>query len=349
MNDITRVGIDLAKKIFHVTAMNEGGEVLERKRFRRAQLQSYLAKLPAGCVVAMEACGSAHHWGRLAESLGHRAMLMSPHKVAPYMHRNKNDANDADGIAEASSRPEMRTVGLKPVDRQHMQQLHRARRLAVRDRTSQANQLHGFLLEYGIESQKGIGALLRRLPEVLEDAENELPPKGRVLLRGLGEELRYLDGRVKRFEQEIQALAAADPACRRLREIPGIGPLTATALAAAVGDAGSFRNGRELSAWLGLVPRQHSTGGRTKLMGISKRGDSYVRCLLIHGARAALQWAGRREDRRSEWATSVEGRRGRNVAAVALANKNARTAWAVLAGGSAFDRDHLGKAARRAA
>ena len=345
MTDITRVGIDLAKKIFHVTAMDESGRVLERKRFRRAQLQSYLALLPSGCVVAMEACGSAHHWGRLAESLGHRAMLMSPHKVAPYMHRNKNDVNDADGIAEASSRPEMREVGLKSVSRQHMQQLHRARQLAVRGRTAQANQLHGFLLEYGIESQKGIGALLRRLPEVLEDAENELPPGGRTLLRDLGEELRHLDGRVKRFETEIKAIAAADPACRRLEGIPGIGPLTATALAAAVGDAGSFRNGRELSAWLGLVPRQHSTGGRIKLMGISKRGDSYVRCLLIHGARAALQWAGRREDRRSEWATSVEGRRGRNVAAVALANKNARTAWAVLAGGSAFDCDHRGKAA----
>ena len=294
MSDTTRVGIDLAKKIFHVTAMDAAGKVLERKRFRRAQLQSYLALLPAGCVVAMEACASAHHCGRLAESLGHRAMLMSPHKVAPYMHRNKNDANDANGIAEASSRPEMRTVGLKSVERQHMQQLHRARRLAVRDRTAQANQLHGFLLEYGVESQRGIGALLRRLPEVLEDTENELPPGGRTLLRDLGEELRYLDGRVKRFERQIQALAAADPACQRLREIPGIGPLTATALAAAVGDASSFRNGRELSAWLGLVPRQHSTVGRAKLMGISKRGDSYVRCLPIHGARAALQWADRR-------------------------------------------------------
>jgi len=344
MTDITRVGIDLAKKVFHVTAVDGGGAVVERKQLRRAQLQSYLALLPAGRVVAMEACGSAHHWGRLARSHGHRVMLMSPHKVAPYMHRNKNDANDADGIAEASSRPGMREVGLKSVERQHTQQLHRARELAVRTRTAQANQLHGLLLEYGIESQKGVGMLLRRLPEVLEDAENELPPQGRMLMRALGDELRHQHERVGRFDEEIKAVADADPACRRLREIPGVGPLTATALVAAVGDASAFRNGRELSAWLGLVPRQHSTGGRTRLLGISKRGDRYVRCLLIHGARAALRWAGRREDRRSGWAKSVEARRGRNIAAVALANKNARAAWAVLAKESDFDFGHPGKA-----
>ncbi|MCY4269851.1 MAG: IS110 family transposase, partial [Gammaproteobacteria bacterium] len=233
MNDITRVGIDLGKKVFHLTAVDRRGAVVERKQLRRGQLQSY----PAGRVVAMEACASAHHWGRLARSLGHRAMLMSPHKVAPYTHRNKTDANDADGIAEASSRPRMREVGLKPVERQHLRQLHRARQLAVRDRTAQANQLHGFLLEYGIESQKGIGALLRRLPEVLEDAGNELPPMGRALLRDLGAELRHLDGRVKRFEEQIRLIADADPACRRLLDIPGVGPLTATALVAAVGDA----------------------------------------------------------------------------------------------------------------
>ena len=345
MNDITRVGIDLGKKVFHLTAVDRRGAVVERKQLRRGQLQSYLALPPAGRMVAMEACASAHHWGRLARSLGHRAMLMSPHKVAPYTHRNKTDANDADGIAEATSRPGMREVGLKPVERQHLRQLHRARQLAVRDRAAQANQLHGFLLEYGIESQKGIGALLRRLPEVLEDAGNELPPMGRALLRDLGAELRHLDGRVKRFEEQIRLIADADPACRRLLDIPGVGPLTATALVAAVGDASAFRNGRELAAWLGLVPRQHSTGGRTRLLGISKRGDRYVRCLLIHGARAALRWAGRREDRRSGWAKSVEARRGRNIAVVALANKNARAAWAVLAKESNFDFDHPGKAA----
>ena len=270
---------------------------------------------------------------------------MSAHKVAPYMHRNKNDVNDADGIAEASSRPGMRFVGVKSVGQQHLQQLHRARQLAVWDRTAHANQLHGFLLEYGIESPKGIGTLRRRLAEVLEDAENELPGEGRALFLDLGEELRRLDGRVQAFDAQISAISRAEPACRRLEAIPGIGPLTATALVAAVGDAAVFKNGRELAAWLGLVPRQHSTGGRPRLLGISKRGDRYLRCLLIHGARAALRTAGRHEDRRSRWAVGVEERRGKNVAAVALANKNARAAWAVLTHDTPFDADHLGRAA----
>ena len=270
---------------------------------------------------------------------------MSPHKVAPYTHRNKNDVNDADGIAEASSRPGMRFVGVKSVSQQHLQQLHRARQLAVRDRTAHTNQLHGFLLEYGIESPKGIGALRRRLADVLEDAENELPVEGRALLCDLGEELRRLDERVQGFDAQISAISQADPACQRLKGIPGIGPLTATALVAAVGDASAFKNGRELAAWLGLVPRQYSTGGRPRLLGISKRGDRYLRCLLIHGARAALLQAGRHQDRRSRWIKVVEERRGKNVAAVALANKNARTAWAVLAKATDFDREYLGRAA----
>ena len=345
MSNFSRVGIDLAKKIFHITAVDESGAVVERKRLRRAGLQSYLTMLPQGCVVAMEACGSAHHWGRLASRLGHQVLLMSPHKAAAYMHRSKNDVNDADGIAEASSRPSMRFVGLKSIEQQHLQQLHRARQLAVKERTAHTNQLHGFLLEYGIESPKGIRALRRHLAEVLEDAENELPIEGRALLCDLGEELRRLDDRVAAFDAQIVAISRKAPACQRLASIPGIGPLTATALVAAVGDAKEFRNGRELGAWLGLVPRQHSTGGRTRLLGISKRGDRYIRCLLIHGARAALRTAGRHEDRRSRWALELERRRGHNIAAVALANKNARAAWAVLAKGSDFDREHEGMSA----
>ena len=185
----------------------------------------------------------------------------------------------------------------------------------------------------------------RRLADVLEDAENELPVEGRALLWDLGEELRRLDGGVQTFDAQIAAISRAQPACQRLQAIPGIGPLTATALVAAVGDASVFKNDRELSAWLGLVPRQHSTGGRARLLGISKRGDRYIRCLLIHGARAALLQAGRHQDRRSRWVTAVEERRGKNVAAVALANKNARVAWAVLAKGTDIDREHVGRAA----
>ena len=345
MSNVTRVGIDLAKKVFHLTATNDDGEVVERKRLRRAGLQSYLAQLPRGCAVAMEACGSAHHWGRLAVRHGHDALLMNPQFVAPYVKSNKNDVNDADGIAEASTRPSMRFVGLKSVEQQHVQQVHRARRMAVRNRTSQCNQLHGLLLEYGIEAPRGVGAMRRRLPEVLEDAENELPVEGRALLRELGEELRRLDERVRTFDDQIAGIAARMPACRRLMTVPGIGVLTATALVAAVGDPSKFRNGREMAAWLGLVPRQRSTGGRPTLLGISKRGDRYLRTLLIHGARSTMRFAAKRADRRNCWAAALEERRGRNVATVALANRNARTAWALLSRESSFDADHARKAA----
>ncbi|MCZ0944484.1 MAG: IS110 family transposase [Gammaproteobacteria bacterium] len=345
MDKVARVGIDLAKKVFHVTAVDAEGAVVERKRLRRAGLQSYLAGLPAGCVVAMEACGGAHHWGRLAVRHGHRVLMMSPQFVAPYVKSNKNDVNDADAVAEASARPGMRFVGVKSAGQEHIQQLHRARRMAVRNRVAQSNQIHGFLLEYGIEAPKGAPALLRRLAEVLEDAGNELPHGARALLAELADEVRRLNGRIVHFEAQLRAAAQGLPACRRLMDIPGIGLLTATALLAAVGDAAEFRNGRQLAAWLGLVPRQHSTGGRPRLLGISKRGDRYLRFLLVHGARSALRAAARRSDRRSRWAVRLEERRGTNVATVALANKNARTAWAVLARQADFDANFAAKAA----
>ena len=346
MSEITRVGVDLGKQVFHVTALDATGAAVERHRLRRKGLQSYLAALPAGCVVAMEACGGAHHWGRLAERLGHRPMLMNPRFVVPYVQSNKNDVNDADGIAEASTRPAMRRVGVKSLEQEHVQHVHRARQLAVRSRTAQTNQLHGILLEYGIASPKRLDALLQRLAEVLEDPENELLAPTRVLLRELGDELRRLDARVKRFDAQVASLARQMPACRRLMAIPGVGVLTATALVAAVGDASAFRNGREMAAWLGLVPRQRSTGGRPTLLGISKRGDRYLRTMLIHGARATLRFNARRTDRRSRWAVALEERRGRNVTAVAVANKNARTAWAVLARGTSFDAAHVREVAR---
>ena len=345
MEKVTRVGIDLAKKVFHLTAVDDTGAVVERKRVRRAGLQSYVARLPRGCIIAMEACGSAHHWARLAARHGHRVRLMSPQFVVPYIKSNKNDVNDADAIAEASARPMMRFVSVRSVEQQHIQHMHRARQLAVRNRTAQSNQIHGILLEYGIELPKGPATVLRRLPAILEDAENELPMETRALLRELGDELRRLIERVKMFDVQLAATARQVPACERLMTIPGVGVLTATALVAAVGDATEFRNGRELAAWLGLVPRQRSTGGRAKLLGISKRGDRHLRTLLIHGARASLRYAPQRTDRRSRWALATEQRRGRNIAAVAPANKNARTAWAVLAYGKTFDADHMARAA----
>ena len=345
MDNITRVGIDLGKRVLHVTAVDASGRIVHRKRFGRVGLRSYLAKLPVPCEVALEACGSAHYWGRYAHALGHTARLMSPQFVLPYVKSNKNDANNADAIVEAAGRPSMRFVGVKPVASQHLQQLHRVRSLAVKDRTAHGNQIQGFLLEYGIALPKGLSAMPMRLNEVLEDGSNELPGEGRALVCDLAEELTRLDERVKAFDAQIEAISRQTPACKRLQQIPGVGPMTATALVAAVGDASHFRNGRELSAWLGLVPRQRSTGGKPVLLGISKRGDKYLRQLLIHGARSVLRCAGKHSDRRRKWAVEVEQRRGRNVAGVALANKNARTAWALLAKDTDFHTDHRTQAA----
>ena len=344
MENVARVGIDLAKQVFHLTAVDAGGEVVERRRLRRSGLRSYLSELPRGSVVAMESCGGAHHWARFAERAGHRPVLLSPQFVKPYVKSNKNDVADADAIAEASQRPGMRFVGVKSVEQEHVQQVHRVRQSAVKQSTMLRNQLHALLLEYGIASPRGTGALLERLAGALEDGDNELTVDGRALLREMGEELRRLESRVAGFDVRIGALARRMPAAKRLMTIPGIGEKTATALAAAVGDASQFRNGREMAAWLGLVPRQHTTGGRPRLLGISKRGDRYLRTLLIHGARAALQRAPRHDDGRSRWAVGVKGRRGQNVAAVALANKNARTAWAVLRHGRDYDAGHDGAA-----
>lgn len=261
---------------------------------------------------------------------------MSPQFVKPYVKSNKNDYLDAEAICEAVTRPNMRFVPIKSVEQQALQQLHRARSQAVAQRTAQANQIRGFLLEYGVVVPQGMGLLRRRLPELLEDAENGLPGEVRALLAALGEELRHLDQRVQGFDRQIERQSQQQAACRQLQTIPGIGPLIATALVAAVGNATVFKNGREMAAWLGLVPKQHSTGGRNVLLGISKRGDVYLRTLLIHGARAALRFAEKRTDRHSQWMARLLQRRGKNVAAVAVANKNVRIAWALLTQGTTF-------------
>ena len=281
-------------------------------------------------MVGMEACGGAHHWARTLRALGYDTRLMSAQFVKAYVKSNKNDWRDAEAICEAVGRPTMRYVPVKTVEQQSIQHLHRARSMAVSQRTALANQMRGFLFEHGLVVAQGIGTLLRRVVELVEDADNGLPWAMRELLAGEREELVRLDERVKRFDAQLDAFAREHEACRRLQTIPGVGPKVATALVAAAGDGQAFASGREFAAWLGLTPRQRSTGGRTVLGAISKRGDRYLRALLIHGARAALRAAAKREDRRSRWAVSVHARRGANIAAVALANKTARTAWALL-------------------
>jgi len=328
MNKISVVGIDLGKNVFHVRGVDQAGQRLVQRRFTRTALRRWLIQLPP-CVIGMETCAGAHHWGRWLRTLGHDVRLMSPQFVKAYVKSNKNDARDAEAICEAVTRPTMRYVPIKSRAQQELQMQHRIRQRVVAERTALANQIRGFLLEFGIPVSQGIARLRRCLPDVVEDGSNELTPNARAIIEGLRLELRDLDEHVAVLDGRMMVMAEVDDRCRRLQTIPGIGPLTATALVASIGDARQFANARSLSAWLGLVPRQHSTGGKSRLLGISKRGDRYLRTLLIHGARAALRGAAKRQDRRSQWVLDLEQRRGRNIAIVALANKMARMVWAV--------------------
>jgi transposase len=266
--------------------------------------------------------------------------LMAPQFVKPYVKTNKNDAADAEAICEAVARPNMRFVPIKNGEQQAVLALHRARQGFVKARTAQANQIRGLLAEYGIVIPQGIGHITQRLPQILEDGENNLPGVFRQLLQRLGDHLKELDRQVGELEVQIQSWHRENEASKRLAQIPGIGPITASALVASIGDARSFENGRQLAAWLGLVPRQHSSGGKQVLLGISKRGETYLRTLLIHGARAVIRVAEGKAGHADSWLARLMGRRNKNVAAVALANKNARTVWALLAHGRDYEADY---------
>lgn len=328
MNKISVVGIDLGKSVFHVHGADASGATVIERRFTRKGLRSWLVRLEP-CLIGMETCSGAHHFGRWLRQQGHEVRLMNPRFVKPYVKTNKNDARDAEAICEAVTRPQMRFVAIKSVAQQEVQMLHRVRSRIVSERTALANQVRGFLREFGIPVGQGIRVLRCCLPQILEDASNEIEPSGRRLLAELREELVELDERVSALDARLSSEAQADERCRQLQSVPGIGPLIATALVSAVGDAHSFGSGRHLAAWLGLVPKQHTTGGKPRLLGISKRGDRYLRTLLIHGARASLRGAAKRDDSCSRWVLALEKRRGRNVAIVALANKMARMAWAM--------------------
>lgn len=326
---ITTVGIDLAKNVFQVHGIDERGKVLVKKQLRRDQMAVFFTNLPP-CLIGMEACGSAHHWARKIQAMGHTVRLMAPQFVKPYVKTNKNDAADAEAICEAVARPNMRFVPIKNVEQQGVLALHRVRQGFVKARTAQANQIRGLLGEFGLIVPQGIGYIASRVPELIEDAERDLPGSFRVLVQRLLDHLKELGRHVDEIETQIQAWHRASDLSSRLAQVPGIGPITASALVASIGDAKNFDDGRQLAAWLGLVPRQHSSGGKSNLMGMSKRGDSYLRTLLIHGARSVIYRAGQKADACS-WINAVVQRRNKNVAAVALANKNARIVWALLA------------------
>jgi transposase len=278
----------------------------------------------------MEACGSAHYWARKLTEYGHTVKLMSPQLVKPYVKTNKNDARDAEAICEAVSRPTMRFVAIKTVAQQAVLCVHRARAGFVKARTAQANQIRGLLAEFGIIIPKGIAHISERMPDILEDADNGLPATMRHLLRRLTEQLKELGKQVAELEHEIVLWHRDNETSRKLDAVPGIGPLAATALVATIGDGQCFKNGRQMAAWLGIVPRQHSSGDKQVLLGISKRGDVYLRTLLIHGARSVIRYAEHKTDQTSIWLNRLLARRNKNVAAVALANKNVRIAWALL-------------------
>ena len=331
MKEISLLGIDLAKSVFQIHGVNKAGGVVVRKKLSRNQLILFAANLPR-CIVAMEACGGSHYWARKLEEMGHEVKQIPPQFVKPFVKSNKNDANDAEAIVEAAMRPNMRFVATKSIAQQDALCVHRVRERLVRGRTALANEIRGLLHEYGVVVPQGIGKLRTMLPALIEQGEVNLSAEGCDLFHRLYEELSSFDERLKIYESKISAQAKESLPCQKIMKIPGVGPMTATAIVASVGNAHLFDNGRQMSAWLGLVPRQHSSGGKDKLLGISKRGDSYLRKLLIHGARSALLLVENTggDERTKKWLKELVERRGSNKAAVALANKNVRVIWKLL-------------------
>ena len=343
---ITMTGIDLAKALFQVHGVDKHGKVWLRKQLKRKDVLSFFANLEP-CLIGMEACGSAHYWARKLSALGHTVRLMAPQFVKPYVKTNKSDRNDAEAICEAVARPNMRFVAVKTASLQAVLALHRARQGFVKARTAQGNQIRGLLAEFGIVIPKGIAHIAKRLPEILEDGENALPGMMRELLQRLGENLKDMDRQVGELERQITLWHRENEASRKLEAIAGIGPITASAMVATIGDAKNFKSARQVPAWLGMVPRHEGTGGKVMLGGISKRGDVYMRTLLIHGARSVIAHIERKPDHADQWLWNLIARRNKNVAAVALAAKNARIAWALLAHERSYQHDYI--ATRKAA
>ncbi len=328
------VGLDLAKRVFHVVCFDAAHQEVGKRMLRRGQVRAYFAQREP-CVVAMEACAGVHHWGREVEKRGHTAKLLPPQHVRPYVKGNKNDYNDARAIAEAATRPGMRLVGLKTVEEQDLQALHRLREQRVKERTALCNQLRALVAEYGLVLPTGGAAVRRGVPLLLEDAETGLGEYFRALLSRGYEQLIELEAHIAHYTCAVEAHSRQNERTWRLQTLPGFGPIVASVFACAVGDGGAFQRGRDVSAALGLVPRQHSSG-KAVLLGISKRGDKYLRSLLIHGARSVVRHAQHKEDALGRWVNRLRERRGANKTAVALANQLARMGWALLRNETAY-------------
>lgn len=332
---VKTVGVDIAKNIFQVHGIDEQGKVVVQKPLKRQQVLPYFANLPP-CLIGMEACASAHYWQRQLEALGHEVKLINPGYVTPYVKSNKNDARDAEAIGEAVTRPNMRFVPKKSVEQQDIQMIHRVRSRLIKQRTALVNQIRGLLSEYGLIVPLGVAAVRRQLPLYLEDAKNELTPISREVFADLYEQLKQLDDQITAYDLKLKNIVKTSDAGQRLLALPGVGTIVATALMMAVGTAKEFKNGRHMAAWLGLVPKQHSSGGKEHLLGISKRGDHYVRAQLIHGARSVAFRVKNDPEHENQWLYKLIQRRGMNKAVVAFANKLARQAWVVLAKGESY-------------
>jgi transposase len=330
MENVTLLGIDIAKNVFQLHGVDIQGNPVLRKRIARSNLAETIAKLPT-CTIVMEACSSSNYWSRKFKTLGHNVKLISPQFVKPFVKTNKNDRNDSEAICEAAARPTMRFVSPKSIEQEDIQAVHRVRSRLIQERTALINQIRGLLAEYGIIISQGINKTRKALPEILEDAENELSFSGRQIFSDLYEELLEKDKRIKIYDLKIDEIYKSNKMCQKISKIEGVGPISATAIVSVIGDPRGFKNGRHFSSFLGLVPKQFSSGNKERLLGISKRGDKYLRTLLIHGGRSVIRQLGKKEDSRSEWIRKLKERRGTNRAAVALANKNARIIWAVLA------------------
>lgn len=334
---LIRVGVDISKSVFQVHGVDSKERTVWRVKLKRGSWLTVLAqKVDSGCEIGLEACAGAHHWARKLMASGYRVKLIAPQFVKPYVKSNKTDRNDAEAICEAMSRPSMRFVPVKSVEQQDIQAVHRVREELVVRRTAKVNQIRGLVGEYGLVAPRGIAKLRRALPQWLEELENGLSERFRRLLAGLWEDLHELDRRVSVLDGELKAIAKSNAQARRYLKLRGIGPVGATALVATLGDGKAFAKGREFSVSTGLTPRQHSTGGRERLLGISKRGDGYLRKILVHGARAVVRHCRGRDDPLSQWLNALLARKPVNVVVVALANKTARIAWAL----ARYDTDY---------
>ena len=336
MGEVTTIGVDLAKNVFQVHGVDAAGAVLIRRQLRRRQVLAFFEKQPR-CLVGMEACATSHHWAREIAALGHEVRLMPPRYVKPYVKRNKNDAADAAAICEAVTRPSMRFVEVKTTEQQGVLVLHRTRDLLVRQRTMLVNALRAHLAEFGVVARVGLPQVKELLVVIADEADDRIPSLARTCLAGLARQLLTLEREIVASEKRIHAWHRASEASRRLETTPGIGPITASALTASIGDPSLFKSGREMAAWIGLVPKQSSTGGKERLGRISKQGDHYLRWLLVAGAMTVIRHAKRRGTA-DPWLANIIANKPTKVAAVALANKNARIAWALLSHGGTYRR-----------